>query len=210
MERLIEMLVIIGLLYAGYALTLQKWTYVAQADWEKRKNVLKTKGLTNTFYFINARTQFILTLLSGGLFTFFWLYRQWSAVLKGFRRLEGGPLRFGPLLRTLGGFVTFFSLGGIMNRTCEYMRKKPALPAGVWGLLWLGGLGAVFAPVSAGWRITGYILFCAAPVAFQRRLNALPKQEPSAWPKIIELLAAAAGSAVMFAGLFCLRQKGLL
>ncbi len=209
MERLVEMLVIIGLLYAGYALTLQKWTYFTQADWEKRKTALKTQGLANTFYFINARTQFLLTLVSGGLFTFYWLYKQWSSVLQGFRRLEGGPLRFGPFLRTLGGCFTFFSLGGIINRTCEYMHKKPALPAAIWGLLWLGGLAAVFAPLPVGWRITGYLFFCAAPAAFQRRLNVLPKTAPSAWPKITELLVAIAGFIGCASLVAVLHQKGL-
>ena len=209
MERLIEMLVIIGVLYAGYALTLQKWTYVTQADWEKRKTFLKTRGLTNTFYFIHARTLFLLTLLSGGLFNFFWLYKQWKSVLQGFRRLEGGPLRFGPFLRALGGLFTFFSLGGIINRTCEYMHKKPALPATLWGLMWLGGIALIFLPIPTGWRITGYILWCGVPAVFQRRLNVLPKVTPSAWPKITELLVASVGFAICAAVLFILRQKGL-
>lgn len=209
MERLVEMLVIIGVLYAGYALTLQKWTYVTQADWEKRKTILKTQGLTNTFYFINARTQFFLTLISGGLFTFYWIYKQWKSVLQGFRRLEGGPLRFGPLLRTLGGFFTFFSLGSIINRTCEYMHKKPALPAAIWGIFWLGGLAIIFCPVAMGWKIAGYFLWCFAPVAFQRRLNVLPKNAPSAWPKFTELVAAIAGFIMCVSLVAILRQKGL-
>lgn len=193
MERLLEMLGVLAVMYAAYALSVKNWDYTSEAAREKRKAELKRQGLANTFYFINARTQLVLTLASGGTFTLYWLYQQWRAVLRGFKRTDGIPLTGGPLLRTLGGACTFFTLAGIINRTCEYMRRPAAWPAGLWGLVWLAGLVCVFLP--AGWTVKalGYFFFCAAPAVYQRRLNALPKTPVPAAPKIAELAATAAG-----------------
>lgn len=193
MERLLEMLGVLAVMYAGYALSVKNWDYTSEAAREKRKAELKKRGLANTFYFINARTQLVLTLASGGTFTLYWLYQQWRAVLRGFKRADGIPLKGGPFLRTLAGAFTFFSLASLINRTCEYMRHPTAWPAGLWGLVWLAGLACVFLP--AGWTVKalGYFFFCAAPAVYQRRLNALPKTPVPASPKIAELAAAAAG-----------------
>ncbi len=121
------------------------------------------------------------------------MFQQWRAVLRGFRRLDGRPLKGGALVRTIGGFVTFFSLAGIINRTCEYMRAQTAWPAGLWGTLWLGGLTCVFLPVSWQAKAAGYLLFCAAPAVYQRRVNALPKNPVPAAPKLAEAATAALG-----------------
>ena len=193
MQRLLEMLLALAILYAVYALGMKKWNYTSQADREKRKTELKKLGLSNTFYFIHEYTFLVLNLASGGLFSFYWIYKQWQAVLQGFKRLEGGPLKHGAFVRTLGGGFTFFTLAALINRTCEYMRKKTAWPAGLWGTLWLGGLVLVFCPVGTSYRLTGYALFCLAPTVYQNRLNALPKEPISPAPKTAEIVACATG-----------------
>lgn len=193
MERIIQMLGILAVLYAAYALSLKKWTYVTEARRQQRRRELKEKGLSNMFYFIGARTLFLLNAASGGLFSFYWIYRQWQAAGRGFKRLDGKPLKGGPLVRTLGGLITFFPLNALIARTCEYMHKKAPLPPWVWGTLWLGGLaGAVFV---THWpeRLICYAFFCGAPAALQNRLNALPKDPVPAKPKPAEIIAAAGG-----------------
>lgn len=205
MERLFEMLCALAVMYAVYALSVKNWNYTSESAREKRKTELKQQGLTNTFYFINARTQLILTLLSGGTFTFYWMYQQWRAVLHGFRRLDGQPLKGGPLVRAAGGFITFFSLAGIINRTCEYMRAPAAWPAGLWGTLWLGGLVILFVPADWGFKAAGYFFFCAAPAVYQRRVNALPKNPVQGTPKLIELAAAGGGLILVLAAVMACR-----
>lgn len=193
MQRLLEIFLALGILYAVYALGMKKWNYSTESDREKRKAELKKLGLSNTFYFIHARTFFVLNLVSGGLFSFYWFFKQWQAALKGFKRLEGEPLKYGPFMRALGAPITFFPLAALINRTCEYMRKKTAWPAGWWGSLWLGGLVLVFCPVETFLRLTGYVFFCLAPVVYQNRLNALPKDSVSPAPKKAEIVAAVIG-----------------
>ena len=193
MERIIQMLGILAVLYAAYALSLKKWTYVTEAQREQRRRELKEKGLSNTFYFIGAGTLFLLNAASGGLFSFYWMYRQWQAVTRGFKRLDGTALKGGPFVRALGGFITFFPLNAIIARTCEYMRKKAPLPPWVWGTLWLAGLaGAIFV---TRWpeRLVCYAFSCGAPAAPQNRLNALPKAPVPANPNPAEYVAAACG-----------------
>ena len=185
------MLCILAVMYAGYAVSVKKWDYETEAKREARRTALKTKGLSNTFYFIHARTLFLLNLLSGGLFVIYWLYRQWQAVLRGFKRLDGAPLKNGPLLRTVCGFATFFELNAVICRTCEYMRQKAPLPPWVWGTAWLAGLAGTLAGTDVTTRAAGYLVFCAAPALLQRRLNALPKETIPPQPKPAEIAAAA-------------------
>ena len=191
MERLIQMLGILAVLYAAYALSLKKWNYQTETQRNARRVFLKTKGLSNTFYFIHAGALFLLNVFSGGLFTFYWIYRQWQAIEQGFRRLDGHSLKHCPLVRSLGGFATFFSLNAIICRTCEYMHHKSPLPAWVWGTLWLAGLAGSIWVSSWPERIVCYVFFCAAPAALQHRLNALPKEPISPQPKPAEIIAAA-------------------
>lgn len=187
MERLLEMLGVLAVMYAAYALSVKNWNYTSEAVREKRRAELKKQGLTNTFYFINARTQLVLTLISGGTFTLYWMFQQWRAVLRGFKRADGTPLTGGPFLRTLGTPFTFFSLAGIINRTCEYMRKPTAWPAGLWALIGLGGLACLLLPDARPLKLAGYFVLCAVPAVYQRRLNALPKNPVSAVPKLAEI-----------------------
>ena len=129
MEQFLQMAGVLAALYIAYALTLKKWDYASEAKRTERRTQLKELGLSNTFYFIHAGTLLILNAVSGGLFVLYWLFRQWKAVLTGFRRLSGQPLSGGTFMRTLGGAVTFFELNALICRTCEYMRKKIALSA---------------------------------------------------------------------------------
>ena len=184
------MLGIVAVLYAAYALSLKRWDYDTEAKRNARRARWKEQGLTNTFYFIHAGTLFCLNLASGGLFTFYWLFRQWQAVSHGFRRLDGKPLRGGAWVRALGGFISFFPLNALICRTCAYLRHTAPLPPWVWGTLWLGGLAGTLASPSAAGRIIGYLFFCGAPAVLQRRLNALPNQPISASPRPREILAA--------------------
>lgn len=192
MERFLQMLGVLAALYIMYALSLKKWDYDTESKRLARRAALKEQGLSNTFYFIHARTLFILNAASGGLFAFYWLYRQWQAVLHGFKRQDGQTLSGGPFLRTLGGLGTFFQLNAIICRTCEYMHHKPPLPPWAWGPLWLGGLSGTLFGTSWIMRLAGYLFFCGAPAALQGRLNALPKSPVSARPKASEITAAAA------------------
>ena len=101
MERLLGMLGVLAVAYAAYALSFKKWDYTSEAKRLERRKVLKAKGMSDTFYFIHARTLFVLNALSGGLFVFYWLYRQWQAVLYGFKRQDGTKLAGSALLRTV-------------------------------------------------------------------------------------------------------------
>ncbi len=187
------MFAVLAFLYLGYVLGIKRWNYASQADREKRRSTLKAKGLSNTFYFIHSTTLFLLTVLSGGTFAFYWIYQQWKAILKGFKRLDGTPLRYGPLVRTLASPITFFTLGNIINHTCEYLRKPVAWPAAWWGTLWLGGLIAIFLPVAGSIRFLGALIFCWGPTAYQRHLNTLPKKSLPKRPKPREIIAALLG-----------------
>ena len=124
------------------------------------------------------------------------MFQQWKVIVHGFKRSDGQTLKYGPLVRTLASAVTFFPLAGIINRTCEYMRRPPAWPAAWWGSLWLGGLIMAFLPQGPLVRGIGIFLFCLAPAALQHRLNALPKTRLSAKPKPKEFVAAALGLTV--------------
>ena len=200
MERLIEMGAVIALLYVGYVLGIKRWNYSSQADREKRRDALKAKGLCNTFYFIHAGTLFFFIVLSGGTFAFYWIYQQWKAIVQGFKRTDGTKLSGSPLLRTLASAVTFFALGSIINRTCEYMRKSTAWPSGWWGSLWLGGLVAACLPcVPLAARMIGGLLFCVVPSVYQRHLNTLPKKRVSVKPKPREIIATILGLIIVCA-----------
>ncbi len=209
MERLLEMLGVLAVMYAAYALSVKNWNYTSEAAREKRKTELKKEGLTNTFYFIHARTLFVLTVVSGGAFTLYWLLQQWHAVLRGFRRADGTSLKGKPFVRTLSGAFTFFTLANLINRTCEYMHARTAWPPALWGIVWLGGLFFVFAPVSWATKAAGYLVFCAVPSVYQNRLNALPKTPVPASPKLPELLAAASGLAAVLTVAAIYRAAGV-
>jgi len=203
---LIEMGAVIALLYVGYALGIKRWNYSSQADREKRRAALKAKGLCNTFYFIHAGTLFFFIVLSGGTFMFYWIYQQWKAIFQGFKRTDGTKLPGSPLSRTLASAVTFFTLGNIINHTCEYMRKSTAWPSGWWGSLWLGGLITACLPgVPLAARMIGGLLCCAVPCVYQRHLNTLPKKRVPVKPKPREMIAAILGLIIVITVYLLLR-----
>lgn len=195
MERFLQMIGVLAALYVAYRLSLGKWDYTSPQKRQERKTELKEAGLSTRFYFMHARTQGVLTLMSGGLFTFYWLYKQWQYVLRGFKRADGTPLQGGAFRRAIGGVWSFFALAELINRTCEYMRKPTSWPAWLWGTLWLGGVIVLFCPVHYGWRIFGYMLWCLAPSVYQRRINSLTSEHISAFPRTIEILVTLCGTA---------------
>ena len=195
MERLLEMIGIVAVLYIFYALGPQKWNYSTQASREKRKAELEAAGLSSQFYFMRPLTLLLLLWTSGGTFVLYWLYKQWTHVYQGYKRTDGKKLSGGPLLHTIVGGWSFFQLMGIINRTCEYTQRRTSWPAALWGMLWLGGLVLVFSPVERGWKVAGFLIFTAAPVVFQRRINTLTKKYISFLPRAVEIIITLLGAA---------------
>ena len=121
------MVAVLAALYIAYALTLKKWDYASEAKRTERRTQLKELGLSNTFYFIHAGTLFILNAVSGGLFAAYWLFRQWQAVLVGFRRMSCQPLAGGAFVRTTRGAVKRHYLPHLRI----YAQKIPPAAVGV-------------------------------------------------------------------------------
>ena len=197
MERFLQMVGILAALYIAYALSLGKWNYETAAQKAQRKETLKQAGLSSRFYFMNVGTLLLLTLASAGTFTFYWLYKQWQQIRKGFKRAEHRALKGNAFWRAVAGFWSFFALGNLINRTCEYTRRPTSWPACLWGTLWLGGLVLVFSPVEQGWKILGYLLFCAVPAVFQRRINTLTHEYLPLFPRAVEIIATLAGAGLV-------------
>ena len=191
MERFLEMISILGALYVAYALSMGKWTYETPAAREKRKEELKRAGLSARFYFMNAGSLFVLTLASAGTFTFYWLYKQWQSVYRG----SAQSLHGNAFWRAVTGMWSFFALGNLINRTCEYTRRETSWPAFLWGTLWLGGFVLIFSPVETGWRVAGFFLFTLAPAVYQRRINTLTKKYLPFLPRAVEIMVTLAGAA---------------
>lgn len=195
MERLLEILGTLAVLYVVYQLSLARWDYASSTKREHRKTQIKEEGLSTRFYFMHPRTQFLFTLLSGGLFALYWIYQQWKQILTGFKRLDGSQLQGGALVRTIGAVWSFFALGNLINRTCEYMRKETSWPSWLWGTLWLGSLALLCCPVNYRWRIGAYVVFCLIPTVYQRRLNTLTHKHISAFPRAVEIVVTLLGMA---------------
>lgn len=182
-----------ALLWAAYA-SAARWDYSTRAKEQELKNRLKQKGLSIRYYFIPARRMLLLNALSGGIFFLYWSFQQWRAVRAGYKNAAGTPLKYPPFLRTLFIFISFYQLTALVNRTCLYMHKKPAMRPFVWGTLLWGGLAAACIPfLSLYWRIAGGVVFLLAPYALQRRINTLPKELPPSRLKMPELAAVLAG-----------------
>ncbi len=196
MERLLEMLGAIAAVYIVYKLGMGKWDYTSPHKRNQRKTELKEEGLSTRFYFMQPRTQWVMTAVSGGLFTFYWVYAQWKQIASGFKRLDGSSLEGGAFRRAVGSVWSMFALMNIINRTCEYMHKRMSWPSWLWGTLWLAGLVVIFCPVPVWVRVLGYIVWCSVPVIFQRRLNTLTHKHISAWPRAVEIIFMLLGMAV--------------
>lgn len=194
MERLLEMIGILAALYVAYALSMGKWTYESTSTKrEQRDEELKRAGLSSQFYFMNACTLVLLSLASAGTFTFYWLYKQWQRIHNGFKR-DGKQLHGSAFWRAVAGIWSFFALGNLINRTCEYMHRETSWPACLWGILWLSGLVILLSPVEYGWKIAGYVIFCTVPAIFQRRINTLTHGYLPLFPRAIELAATLTGA----------------
>ncbi|MBR4682784.1 MAG: hypothetical protein IKP06_05735 [Elusimicrobiaceae bacterium] len=203
MERLLEMVGVLAMLYVAYALTLGKWNYDSPTTREKRKEELKHAGLSSQFYFMNAGTLLVLALASAGTFTFYWLYKQWQCVHTGFKRAGRMTLHGNAFWRAVAGIWSFFALGELINRTCEYTHKETSWPAFLWGTVWIVGLALILSPAEYIWKIIGYVLFCVTPVVFQRRINTLTREYLPLFPRAIELAATLIG-AICAAAIFML------
>ena len=89
MERLWSILIGIAILYAAYALGMKRWDYDSPAKREELKTRIKERGLSTRFYFISAGRLLGLNILCGGLFVFYWSYKQWQAVYAGYKSTSG-------------------------------------------------------------------------------------------------------------------------
>lgn len=188
MERLIHILLGVALVYGVYALGMKNWDYVSEAKRQELETCLREKGLSSKYYFIAAWQLFLMNLLCGGLFVFYWSYKQWQAVRAGYKSTRSPAPKGSPFLRSLFTFVTFYQFNSILNRTCLYMHKRPSLPAVFWGtVLWAGAAAALIPALPAFWRILGGILFVLAPCVLQRHINRLPKHLPPVRLKAAEL-----------------------
>lgn len=189
MEKIWQIIIGLAVFYAAYALSLKKWDYDSAAKREEAKLRLKRAGLSVRYYFIPANRLLVLNALSGGFFFWYWSYKQWQAVTAGYKNAAGGALKYGPLARAVFSFISFYQLTAVVNRTCAYMRKRPALPAVFWGSALAGGFTAACLPcLSPWWRAAGAALYIAAPYALQKRINALPKEPPPSRLKTNEIL----------------------
>ena len=206
MERLPDLLIVGVILYLIYYFTLRQWDYDTQAKRDALKAQLKQQGLSNAYHFTGAVKLFLLVFLSGGGYMFYWAYKQWAAVQKGYKNSSGTPLKFGPVWRAIGWPVSFYQLVNIANRTCIYLHKKPTFPAWFWYALW--GLSAGAAWYYPAWwqKLLALAVFAAAPARLQLRLNALPNVPVPNRPKPIEILAAVMGLAALSAGVFALQK----
>ena len=184
-----------------------RFDYTSEQKRQDIKVRIKRQGLSLQYYFISQRRLLILNILSGGLFVFYWAYKQWQAVHAGYRNTSGKILHGGPMLRSLFCAVSLYQLTAIINRTCVYLRKIPALPAVIWGTAWWGGLTAACLPFCPVWgRILGGIFFLITPYVLQKHVNSLPSQLPPnkiKWPEIVWLLL----SWVLWAAAFAIWYK---
>lgn len=189
MNRLLSLAVGLGILAFVYVLGLRRLDYASEQKRLAAKAQIKQDGLAVQYYFIPAGRLLAWWVLSGGLFGFYWLYRQWRAVCAGYRHAQGKKLAFGPLLRSVFGLISFYQLTAIVNRTCIYKRKTPAFPAAWWGTLFAGGAVAAALPLLPLWaRLLGAGCFAAAPYAVQRHINLLPGTLPPLPVKLMEWL----------------------
>lgn len=188
MERLPSILLGIALLYVFYVVGTRKWDYASEAKREALKEQLKKAGLSTCYYFIPARRFLILNVLGGGLFVFYWGYKQWQAVLAGYKNTAGTLPKGGPIWRAIFIPFSFYQLTAIVNRTCLYLRKKPSFSHWLWGTAFWAGLTAALLPMLPAWVCgLGAAVFILAPYFIQKRINSMPKQLPPSRIKKAEI-----------------------
>ncbi len=199
MDRLLQLILGIGLLWAAYAV-LARWDYTSDAKRAEEKERLKEAGLSAQYYFVPAGRLLVLTLLSGGFFVFYWSYKQWQAVRAGYKNTAGTPLNYSPLWRAVLTPVSFYQFAAILNRTCRYLRRPAAWPAWLWGTaFWTGAAAACIRDLGWG-RLLGLAAFCAAPYTLQKHINGLPKELPRFRLKWAEMMCVPVGWLLWAAG----------
>lgn len=211
MDRLYSILLGMALLFVFYVLGTRKWDYATEAKREAQKERLKKAGLSTCYYFISVRRLLLLNVLGGGLFVFYWAYKQWQAVRAGYKNAAGTALKMGPVFRALLIPFSFYQLNAIVNRTCLYMRKRPSFSPVFWGTVFWLGLAAVWVPVIPVWgRITGAAAFVLVPVVLQRRINTLPKELPPTRIKPAEIVWLCVCWFILAGGALLLKRYGIL
>ena len=189
MDRLTSVFVGILILYILYFFGFKNWDYTSEAKRHAIRQQIKELGLSTRFHFISAKWLLLLNILSGGLFVFYWSYKQWQAIFIGYKNTSGRTLSAGPLLRALFTPISFYQLVSIVNRTCVYMRKIPAFHAALWGSALLLGLVVAclpMLPVQA--RLVGAFCFVWAPFILQGHINSLPKELPPFHIRAMEIV----------------------
>ncbi len=189
MERWLDFVVVFGGLYAIYFFTLRRWDYTTEAKRRAQKDELKRQGLSNAYYFTGAWKLFIYIFCTGGIYAFYWLYKQWKSVAKGYLNTARQPLKGWPVWRALFGAVTFYQLAGIINRTCLYMHKRPSMAAWFSGTVWIICVaGSIILP---GWyKLVCLAIFAAVAARLQYRLNALTGKEVPNLFQITDIIPA--------------------
>ena len=212
MQRLLSILGAIALIYFFYALSMKNWDYHSEQKRQAIREKIKQQGLSTRFYFISARRVLLLNLFSGGIFFFYWAYKQWQAIQTGYKNISRKSLSFGPEWRSLFIFVSFYQLVAIVNRTCVYMRKAPALAPFFWGTVQWVALAATCLPMLAwGWRALAAVCFLLPSYAVQNHINLLPKQLPARRISWAELLCLFIGWTLWgLGGLAWAKHAGLL
>jgi len=179
MEKLIKILIGFALLYGAYALFLKKWDYTSQAKRDEQKQQLKEKGLSACYFFIPPQRLLVLNVLSGGIFFFYWSFKQWQAVLSGYKNLAGTKLKMGPFGRAFWGILSFYQLTAIVNRTCAYMHKPQGLSHLFWGTaLWAGLTVACLPWVPGGAEYWELSFFFILPTQYSNISTPYPKKTP--------------------------------
>ncbi|MBR3631779.1 MAG: hypothetical protein IKN49_01755 [Elusimicrobiaceae bacterium] len=189
MEKLLHIFGGMAILYLIYVLGIKNWDYASEAKRLKIKEDIKQEGLSTSFYFITPKRLLFFEILSGGLFIFYWAYKQWQSMLRGYKNTTGKRLLFGPFLRSLFIAISMYQLTAILNRTCVYMRKEPAFPPFVWGTaLWGGAVAACLPMLASGWRVLGAAFCLLSPYVLQNHINSLPKELPPSRIKAMEIV----------------------
>ncbi|MBR3603236.1 MAG: hypothetical protein IKL48_00870 [Elusimicrobiaceae bacterium] len=194
MEKLIKILIGFALLYGTYALFLKRWDYTSKEKEKELRQELKKAGLSSCYFFILPNRLLLFNVLSAGVFYFYWIYKQWQAVLSGYKNLKGTSLKFGPFVRAVFGLFSFYQLMAIVNRTCVYMHKPQALSHLFWGsMLWIGAGVALSFNLPIWARILGAFFFFSSSYIAQKQINLLPKQIPPSKLRWIEILVIFCG-----------------
>lgn len=192
MDRLYSILIGVALVAVLYWLGPRRFDYTSPQKRQHIKDRITAKGISVQYYFISTKRLLWFNILTGGLFFFYWAYKQWQAIQNGYKSTTGVTIKYNPWLRSLFSCFTLYQLIAIVNRTCVYMRKVPAFPAVVWGSFWWAGLVVACLTICPIWiRLLGAILYLVTPYVLQRHINSLPKELPPSrikWREMMWLL----------------------